>query len=63
MIRKVIALSARHPLLVVLAVLALSAWGYVSLEREPLDALPDLSDVQVIVFTEWKGQSPDLVED
>ena len=44
-------------------VAALTAWGWVSLQRAPLDAIPDLSDVQVIVFTEWMGQSPDLVED
>jgi Cu(I)/Ag(I) efflux system membrane protein CusA/SilA len=44
-------------------VAALTAWGWVSLQRAPLDAIPDLSDVQVIVFTEWMGQSPNLVED
>ncbi len=63
MIARLIALCAHKPWLTILAVLALSAWGYVSLTRAPLDALPDLSDVQVIVFTEWMGQSPDLVED
>jgi Cu(I)/Ag(I) efflux system membrane protein CusA/SilA len=50
-------------LLTILCVAALSAWGWVSLKRAPLDAIPDLSDVQVIVFSEWMGQSPDLVED
>ncbi len=54
---------ARAPLLVIGAVLAASAWGWVSLQHAPLDAIPDLSDVQVIVFTEWMGQSPSLVED
>jgi copper/silver efflux system protein len=38
-------------------------WGWLSLVASPLDAIPDLSDVQVIVFTEWMGQSPDLIED
>ncbi len=46
-----------------LVVAAFAAWGWVSLRQAPLDAIPDLSDVQVIVFTEWMGQSPDLVED
>jgi copper/silver efflux system protein len=63
LIARVIAGSARRPFLVILGVLALAAWGWVSLQRAPLDAIPDLSDVQVIVFTEWMGQSPDLVED
>lgn len=44
-------------------VLCLSFWGYQSLSNSPLDAIPDLSDVQVIVLTEWPGRSPDLVED
>ncbi len=41
----------------------LGAWGYYSLKNTPLDAIPDLSDTQVIIFTEWPGRSPDLVED
>ena len=63
LVARVIDRCARHPALVILAVAALAAWGWVSLKSEPLDAIPDLSDVQVIVFTEWTGQSPDLVED
>jgi copper/silver efflux system protein len=62
-IARVIAASAANPLFTVLFVAALGVWGWVSLQRTPLDAIPDLSDVQVIVFTEWMGQSPDLVED
>jgi len=62
-ISRLIAASAHRPLLTILFVAALSAWGWVSLQHAPLDAIPDLSDVQVIVFTEWMGQSPDLVED
>src|SRR5690606_34433118 len=46
-----------------LLVACLGAWGYYSLRNAPLDAIPDLSDTQVIIFTEWPGQSPDLVED
>ncbi|MBA2541327.1 MAG: efflux RND transporter permease subunit [Deltaproteobacteria bacterium] len=59
----VIAASARNPLLVLLVVAGLAAWGWLSLRRAPLDAIPDLSDAQVIIFTEWMGRSPDLVED
>jgi Cu(I)/Ag(I) efflux system membrane protein CusA/SilA len=62
-IARIIGASARRPFLTVLFVAALAAWGWVSLKQAPLDAIPDLSDVQVIVFTEWMGQSPDLVED
>jgi copper/silver efflux system protein len=62
-IARLIAASARRPFFVIVAVAAMAAWGWVSLKRAPLDAIPDLSDVQVIVFTEWMGQSPDLVED
>jgi Cu(I)/Ag(I) efflux system membrane protein CusA/SilA len=63
LIARLIAASANRPFLTILLVAALTAWGWVSLQRAPLDAIPDLSDVQVIVFTEWMGQSPDLVED
>jgi len=63
LIGRAIAGSARNPLLVILIVGALAAWGWLSLRRAPLDAIPDLSDAQVIVFTEWMGRSPDLVED
>jgi len=59
----VIRASARNPLLTILLVGALAVWGWLSLARAPLDAIPDLSDAQVIVFTEWMGRSPDLVED
>ncbi|MEO8185122.1 MAG: efflux RND transporter permease subunit, partial [Deltaproteobacteria bacterium] len=62
-IARLIAASARRPVLTILLVAALTAWGWVSLKNAALDAIPDLSDVQVIVFTEWMGQSPDLVED
>ena len=63
LIARIIAASAHRPFLTIVLVAALAAWGFVSLQRAPLDAIPDLSDVQVIVFTEWMGQSPDLVED
>jgi Cu(I)/Ag(I) efflux system membrane protein CusA/SilA len=62
-IARLIAASAARPWFTILAVAALGVWGWISLQHTPLDAIPDLSDVQVIVFTEWMGQSPDLVED
>ena len=62
-IGRVIAGSARNPLLAILVVGGLAAWGWLSLRRAPLDAIPDLSDAQVIIFTDWPGRSPDLVED
>lgn len=63
MIAKIIEYSARNKFIVFLFVVFLCIWGYLSLRGTPLDALPDLSDPQVIVFTEWIGRSPDLVED
>jgi Cu(I)/Ag(I) efflux system membrane protein CusA/SilA len=63
MVRRVIGWSARNPFLVFLMVLGLALGGLWSLRQTPLDAIPDLSDVQVIVFTGWPGRSPDLVED
>ncbi len=62
-IARLIAGCARNRGLTILAVVAATAWGVWALRATPLDAIPDLSDVQVIVFTEWAGQSPDLVED
>ena len=62
LIGRLIALSARNRWLTILAVAALSAWGVYAMRRGALDAIPDLSDTQVIIFTEWAGQSPDLIE-
>jgi len=63
MLAKIIELSARNKFLVFLVVGFLTAWGIWAVYHTPLDAIPDLSDAQVIVFTEWAGRSPDLVED
>ncbi len=63
MIEKLIEASARNKLLVLLLVGIGVAWGVWSLFNSPLDAIPDLSDVQVIIFTEWPGRSPDIIED
>jgi Cu(I)/Ag(I) efflux system membrane protein CusA/SilA len=58
-----IAACASRRALTLLGVVAAAVWGWLSMQQTPLDAIPDLSDVQVIVFSEWPGQSPDLVED
>ena len=63
MLERVIVWSARNPFLVGLAVAALVFAGVLAILRTPLDALPDLSDVQVIVYTEYPGQAPQVVED
>lgn len=63
MIARLIALSARNRMLVILATLMLAGLGLWSLANTPLDALPDLSDTQVIVYTEYPGQAPQVVED
>jgi Cu(I)/Ag(I) efflux system membrane protein CusA/SilA len=63
MVDKLIAWSARNPFLIGLMTLALMAGGVLAILRTPLDALPDLSDVQVIVYTEVPGQAPQVVED
>ncbi|HET9327322.1 MAG TPA: efflux RND transporter permease subunit [Candidatus Eisenbacteria bacterium] len=63
MIERIIEGSARHRWVVFGAVLVAALWAFDSMRKTPLDAIPDLSDPQVIVFTEWMGRSPDLVED
>ncbi|HXN82695.1 MAG TPA: efflux RND transporter permease subunit, partial [Myxococcales bacterium] len=63
MIAKIIAWCAGNRLVTLLLVGLLTAWGVISLRATALDAVPDLSDVQVIVFSEWMGRAPDLVED
>ncbi len=63
MIAKIIEYSAKNKFVVFLFVFFALAWGYYALSHIPLDAIPDLSDTQVIIYTEWTGRSPDLVED
>lgn len=63
LIERCIEWSARNRFLVLLGTAALVLWGLHAMRHTPLDAIPDLSDVQVIVFTEWAGRSPNLVED
>ena len=63
MLKNIIQWSGRNPFLVLLATLFVVAAGAVAVMRTPLDALPDLSDVQVIVYTEYPGQAPQVVGD
>jgi Cu(I)/Ag(I) efflux system membrane protein CusA/SilA len=63
MIEKVIETCAKNRFLVFAAVLLLTLAGVYALKNIPLDALPDISDVQVIIYTPWEGRSPDLIED
>ena len=63
MIHRLIEFSLRNRGLVIVLYIALAAWGYWALLRTPIDAIPDLSDNQVIVFTDWAGRSPQEVED
>jgi Cu(I)/Ag(I) efflux system membrane protein CusA/SilA len=63
MVERIIELSVRHKWLVFGTVIVIALWAVDSARKTPLDALPDLSDPQVIVYTEWMGRSPDLVED
>src|SRR6187431_3252732 len=63
MVERLIELSARHKWAVFAVTLVLTLFAADSARKTPLDALPDLSDPQVIIFTEWMGRSPDLVED
>src|SRR5258705_1292216 len=63
MINWLIEASLRNRVLVVAAFLLLAGWGYWALLTTPIDAIPDLSDNQVIVFTDWTGRSPQEVED
>ncbi|PDO83747.1 MULTISPECIES: efflux RND transporter permease subunit [Kosakonia] len=63
MIAAVIRASLRNRLLILLAALVLTGWGIWSIQRAPLDALPDLSDVQVIIRASYPGKAPQLIED
>ncbi|HTE29859.1 MAG TPA: CusA/CzcA family heavy metal efflux RND transporter, partial [Chryseolinea sp.] len=63
MIEKVISLSLRNRFLVLLIAAGLFVWGILSVSVNKIDAIPDLSENQVIVFTEWMGRSPQIVED
>ena len=63
LVERIIEFSARRKWVIFGIVALFVAWAIDSVRKTPLDALPDLSDPQVIVFTEWMGRSPDLIED
>ena len=63
MVQKLIELSLRNRLVVILVGAGLLVWGVFSVRQNPIDAIPDLSESQVIVFTEWMGRSPQIIED
>src|SRR5215510_9962791 len=63
MVEKIIEFSARNRLLVLIGVGFALVASLVSIKKMKLDAIPDLSDAQVIIFTEWMGRSPTLIED
>lgn len=63
MIAAVIRASLRNRLLVILAALMMASWGWWAVQRAPLDALPDLSDVQVIIKASYPGKAPQVIED
>lgn len=63
MVHRIIDWSLRNRFIVLALSLGLFIWGVFSVKRNPIDAIPDLSENQVIVFTEWMGRSPQLIED
>lgn len=63
MIERLISLSLKNRFLVLLIATGLFAWGVFSVQSNKIDAIPDLSENQVIVFTEWMGRSPQIIED
>lgn len=63
MIEKIIHLSLRNRFVILLIASGLLVWGVFAVKTNKVDAIPDLSENQVIVFTEWMGRSPDIIED
>ena len=63
MIEKIISISLKNRFIVLLISAGLFVWGVYSVQKNPVDAIPDLSENQVIVFTEWMGRSPQVIED
>src|SRR5215510_5428259 len=63
MINRLIEFSLKNRFLVLVAYALLAGWGYWALLKTPIDAIPDLSENQVIIFTDWPGRSPQEVED
>ncbi|MFZ1559715.1 MAG: efflux RND transporter permease subunit [Saprospiraceae bacterium] len=63
MVESLISFSIKNRILVLLVSAGLFGWGIYSVQKNPIDAIPDLSENQVIVFTEWMGRSPQVIED
>jgi len=63
MVHTLIELALRNRFIVLLMAAVLFSWGIYSVKQNPIDAIPDLSENQVIVFTEWMGRSPQVIED
>ena len=63
MMNRLIELSLRNRFIVTALFIALAGWGWWAVSATPIDAIPDLGDNQVIVFTDWPGHSPQEVED
>ncbi len=63
MVHRIIEWSLRNRFIVLALIAGLFVWGVISVKRNPIDAIPDLSENQVIVFTEWMGRGPQLIED
>lgn len=63
MVNKIISFCSHNRFFTFMFVACITLWSLYAMKNIPVDAIPDLSDVQVIVFTEWPGRSPDLVED
>src|SRR6185295_8469044 len=63
MVEKIISLALRNRLIVLVGAAVLFAFGFYAVQQNPVDAIPDLSENQVIVFTEWMGRAPQVMED
>ena len=63
MVHRLIEWSLRNRFIVLILAAGLFVWGLISVRQNPIDAIPDLSENQVIVFTEWMGRAPQLIED
>ena len=63
MLQRVIDFSLKNKFIVLLATAAAVLGGVYAVKNIPLDAIPDLSDTQVIIYTPWEGQAPNIVED
>lgn len=63
MVHKIIEWSLKNRFIVLVLSAGIFVWGFFSVKNNPIDAIPDLSENQVIVFTEWMGRGPQLIED